>query len=367
MPLNRWLILIAAVGFTCSGAVARSGEKKDKVELLSPKEGAVVGQLEEMTGKLSDKEGWPVVFIRAKIDAEPFWIQPAVTEVNKERQFTVEGHFGTDDTPAGTAFTIVIGVAKDKAEADKFKVGDTLTKLPAGLPVSAPITVYRDKKPAKEGPSSVNFSGRTWGVRVGQQQGPGPNDWSASKDNIWLDEQGHLHMAVTKGPAGWQCAEIIADRSLGYGEYRWVVSGDLPALDRHVVLGLFTYESDTREIDFELSRWGNKNPAHPNAQWVVQPHTIKGNMIRFDTGAAKMLTVSFVWQKEAVHGRCWEGDDTAKKPISDWTYTGRQIPPPGKERARINLWLNRGKAPESGLRQEVVIRSFVFTPLQEKR
>jgi hypothetical protein len=48
--------------------------------------------------------------------------------------------------------------------------------------------------------------------------------------------------------------------------------------------------------------------------------------------------------------------------MATWTYTGRRIPPPGKERARANLWLFEGKPPASGQRQEVVIHSFGFKP-----
>jgi hypothetical protein len=238
--------------------------------------------------------------------------------------------------------------------------GTLCEDLPANLPRSEAVTFSRDGSWTRQRPEprTVEFSGQNWRVKAGRRVGPGPNDFSDSKENVWLDEKNRLHLAITKADGRWQCAEIVASQSLGYGEYRWVVSGDLPTLDRSVVLGLFTYETNEKEIDFELSRWGISEK--PNAQLVVQPYTAKDSMHRFDTGKAKVLTCSLVWEKDVVRGRCWEGEDTTKEPIADWKYTGRRIPPPGKERTRANLWLFEGRSPASGNRQEVIIHSFEF-------
>lgn len=161
-------------------------------------------------------------------------------------------------------------------------------------------------------------------------------------------------LALTKTGGKWQCAEVVADRSLGYGEYRWVISGNLRELDRQAVLGLFTYENQSREIDFELSRWGDA--AKPNGQFVVQPYTVEVNLHRFDTGKATVLTISVMWREGSVRGQCWDGEDINAKPLADWIYTGRSVP-----RARPgNLWLLDGRAPASGTAQEIVIRSFEF-------
>jgi hypothetical protein len=368
-PLNRLLVPALAACLSLAVTPALAQEKKDKppVTLLSPKDGAVVPQVEELEGRVDGKDAWPVVFVRPLVGEEPWWVQPAVTDV-VSGQWTGKIHFGNNDTPAGTKFSVIVGVARNKEEAAKFKAGTTLETLPPDLPHSAPITVYRDKQPPKPPEPearSVSFAGRTWQVKAGRRLGPGPNDWSDSKDNVWVDDKGYLHLAVTRADRKCLCAEVVADKSLGYGEYRWVVSGDLPALDRWVVLGLFTYETTLREIDFELSRWGDAKK--PNAQFVVQPYTAKDSTYRFDTATAKLLTASLLWEKGQVRGRCWEGEDTGKKPLADWTYTGSHIPPPGKERARANLWLFDGKPPASGERQEVVLHSFAFQPAETPR
>ena len=35
-------------------------------------------------------------------------------------------------------------------------------------------------------------------MKAGRRLGPGPNDFSDAKDNVWLDDKEHLHLAITK-------------------------------------------------------------------------------------------------------------------------------------------------------------------------
>jgi hypothetical protein len=296
-PSNRLRAGALAACLALAAAPALAQEKKDRppATLLSPRDGAVVAQAEELEGRVEGKGTWPVVFVRPLVGEEPWWLQPAVPDV-VSGQWTARAHFGNKDTPAGTRFSLVVGVAKSKEAAAAFKEGTTLETLPPDLPHSTPVTVYRDKRPPGQPgpePRSVSFAGRTWQVKGGRRLGPGPNDWSDSPDNVRVDDRGRLHLAVTRAGDEWRCAEVVADRSLGYGYYSCVISGNLANLDRRVVLGLFTYETTLREIDFELSRWGDENK--PNAQFVVQPFTAKDSMYRFDTASARVLTVSVVW------------------------------------------------------------------------
>ena len=360
--LQRSISLVIPLALSCLCDVGR-GENKQQaeplpVELVVPKEGATVSDVEELEGRLT-KDGWPVIVVQPQFEGASWWVQPSVEEV-VEKQFTGRAHFGDKDTPKGAKFILVVLVAKNRNEARKFKTGMTLKELPPDLPRSKEVTVLRDAqgsaKPRE--PRILTFSGQTWQAKVGRRLGPGPNDFSDTNENVWIDEKGRLHLAITKSDDRWHCAEVVASKSLGYGEYRWVVSGELPTLDRRVVLGLFTYETTEKEIDFELSRWGNAEK--PNSQFVVQPYKAKNSTHRFDTGKAKVLTCSLIWEKDQVRGRCWEGEDTTKEPLADWKYTGRNIPPPGKERARANLWLFESKPPASGEKQEVVIHSFKF-------
>src|SRR5262249_19802526 len=85
--------------------------------------------------------------------------------------------------------------------------------------------------PAAGSPSlggTLRFAGYTWEIKKGEQLGPHANVFAAGGGNVWVDREGCLHLAVTRrGDGKWQCAEVRADRSLGRGEYRWVIAGDL--------------------------------------------------------------------------------------------------------------------------------------------
>jgi hypothetical protein len=249
-------------------------------------------------------------------------------------------------------------------ESPKFSQAMRIPFLQPGSPPSGFISaaVSQASSGQAEAPAahrSITFGGQTWDVKSGHgnKVGPGPNYFSNSQEHVWLDDKGYLHLAIAKTQDHWQCAEVVARQSLGYGEYRWVVSGDLATLDLRVVLGLFLYENDTQEIDFELSRWESRS--NQNAQFVVQPPT-KESKHRFDTGQATTLTCSLVWKEKEVRGRCWAGEDTTRKPIADWRYAGPSVPRRGRVRAQANLWLFHGRAPTELAKHEVVIRSFVF-------
>jgi hypothetical protein len=49
--------------------------------------------------------------------------------------------------------------------------------------------------------------------------------------------------------------------------------------------------------------------------------------------------------------------------IASYRYVGADVPVPGGENARINLWLDRGAAPTDGQAVEILFDSFTFTAL----
>jgi hypothetical protein len=106
----------------------------------------------------------------------------------------------------------------------------------------------------------------------------------------------------------------------------------------------------------EFARWGNAaDPA--NGQFVVQPYDRTGNLLRI-TQPAGVASSSrgFTWGPTSVVFA-----SSSASPGS-WTYNGLDVPQPGGEHARMNLWLFRGAAPTDGQQTEVVISSFTFTP-----
>jgi hypothetical protein len=209
-------------------------------------------------------------------------------------------------------------------------------------------------------PDKVTWSGATWAIKTSRSAvGPGPNVFS--KANVRVDG-GDLHLQIAKDATGrWTCAEIIGPMSYGYGTYTFTLASPVNALDPNVVLGLFTWSDKApyahREIDIEFARWGTGGPT--NAQFVVQPATTAGHLSRFIQGEAVPSTHSFTWQPGRIS---WESRDGNGGLIASYAYTGTDVPKPGDERVRLNLWLFNGAAPTDGAPVEVVVRSFAFTP-----
>lgn len=232
-----------------------------------------------------------------------------------------------------------------------------LAALILTIALALPVAAAR---PAPPGPSTIAFSGYTWTVKsYNRKIGPGPNFFSAA--NVSVDTAGRLHLRIAKSGSKWTTAEVIANASLGYGTYSWVI-GSAPDLDPNAVLGLFTWNDDPsyahREIDIEFAKWGNA--ADPTSgQYVVQPYDAPNHLVRW-TQAPGMIGTrhSFTWAPGRVDFVSLTAGGTE---IARWSYTGADVPVPGGENPRINLWLFRGAAPQDGQPAEVVIDSFTFS------
>jgi hypothetical protein len=219
---------------------------------------------------------------------------------------------------------------------------------------------------------AFHFSGYDWTKKESCNSfvGPGPNIFSASPSNVWVDAQGRLHLRITHTNNQWQCAEIISQRSFGYGTYRFYVDTPADSLDLNAVLGLFTWSNaadyNHREIDVELSRWSNAADSN-NAQFVVQPWDTTGHLHRYKVPAGLTnSTHSFTWSTNQVAFQAHQGallsPPGTNVVIYQWTFSQSGVPVPGDENARLNLWLYNGAAPTNGLPVEVVISRFVFVP-----
>lgn len=216
----------------------------------------------------------------------------------------------------------------------------------------------------------IFFSGYEWRVKTSEGlAGPGPNLFSDSDDQVRVDSAGRLHLAITQGPDGPQCAEIISLDSFGYGKYVFRTSGALESLDTNAVLGLFTWSDDSayhnREIDIEFSRWGD--PGNDNAQYVVQPYDTAGNMFRFAAATgAQIASHRFEWRRTVVKFRSVLGTDPdttdEQALLAEWKYSGPDMPLAGGENTRINFWLTQGTPPAGDGALEAVLDSLAFTP-----
>jgi hypothetical protein len=231
---------------------------------------------------------------------------------------------------------------------------------------------------------TIQFAGRTWAVKASPSPvGPGGNLFTDDPNDVFVDAQGRLHLKVVRRGGQWYSSEVVLLEELGYGTYWFTSESEVDTLDPNLTFGAFTWdpfcddvtipEWPNREIDFEDGRWGNAGDP-TNAQVVVQPYWIGGNLIRYRTpllAPSLSLTRFFTWRPDRIDFGCATGIESpgsfaSSNILHQSTYThdpaaGRRVPPAGREQFRFNLWINQGGAPGNQQTAEVIIRDFRFS------
>lgn len=195
----------------------------------------------------------------------------------------------------------------------------------------------------------INWSGMKWNVKSGTW-GPGPNYWSDSIRNVWIDIYGRLHLKIVKYMGKWYCAEIFTAYPVGLGNYMFNVRSNPAKFANNVVGGLFYYLNDQNEIDIEFSRW--EDPLSNNTLYSVWTPDDGLGSPRFETDKPK-TTHLFRWDNSKIY---FESKD-----VSTWTYTGPHFPMTGGQ-LHINLWLIGGKAPINCKSQELILSNVEYSP-----
>ncbi len=215
---------------------------------------------------------------------------------------------------------------------------------------------------------TISFSGYVWNVENSGSStwGPGPNHWSSSSNNVWVDSNGWLHVQITHVKGIWYCANLETVQALGYGTYSFVVSNNVASLDKRMVVGLFAYKDDSHEVDIEFSRWGSSQANY--AWYTVQPppYILGYNEQSFNpklTGSYS--THFFTWSQNSVFFESLQGQPSITNPPKStviYSFTSPVSSNAAGATGSINLWLLNGQAPSNGRTATVVIKSFSFTP-----
>lgn len=210
---------------------------------------------------------------------------------------------------------------------------------------------------------TIMFAGMNWHVKDSSGS-PGPNNWSNSTRNVWVDSLGCLHLKINEINNKWYCSEIISDKKLDYGEYIFSINSSVTHFDLNAVVGLFLYQDDNHEVDIEFSRWGIKSN---NLCWyTIQPVNPFSQVSFALENDFISTTHKLLWSKNKIYFQSYAGDystiDSSKFVIGNWVYCGIHNPVPDSVRLHINFWLMNGLPPENQKDMELIIRSVKIHP-----
>jgi len=103
-----------------------------------------------------------------------------------------------------------------------------------------------------------------------------------------------------------------------------------------------------------------------NAQYVVQPSKIHGNIKRWkvpNNGSSSTHRIN--WASESINFLSFNNNREIEpygSTINSWSYVGPNIPNRAKETIRINLWMFNSQPPSNEDEVEIVITDFKFSP-----
>ena len=240
---------------------------------------------------------------------------------------------------------IVVGLLTTKKPQNNIK--DSMIEIPETQPTVTsinqsnmqpcpePETNVQTHKPTSVEENTIYFSGIEWKIKYSDKPlGPGPNIFNAS--NVWVDDEGRLHLAITCEKDSCSCAEVFSVEEYKFGVFEFKVEGCAAYIDSKAVLGLFLYNSNFHEIDVEISRWGQNDT--PNAQFVVQPYT-RHLPHRFYISPQHGEDMIYVveWEPKKIAFKAYiETTDGERILVNQWSTRIREVKP---MRIHIDLWL----------------------------
>ena len=283
-----------------------------------------------------------------------WWVQPwpdhALIPIQADSTFSTETHLGFE-----YAALLV---------DPEYHPLPTLDLVPTqGGPVTLVTIVKGTGTPQFAPTGSLKFSGYDWDVRTIASDKGGMNNLY-DPENASTDSSGALHLQIKKKSGRWSCAEIFLKRSLGYGTYVVTVR-DISHLEPAAVFSMFTFdefngEQHYREMDIEISRWGDAGSKN-NAQYVVQPFYNPGNLFAF-AAPAGTLTYSMRWESGRATFKTFRGRTTDPgAPFSEHEFSSG-IPSPGQTKLRLIYFVVASDKSPLQKPSEVVIEKFEYLP-----
>ena len=216
---------------------------------------------------------------------------------------------------------------------------------------------------------TIEFSGYKWEVKesYGKQTGPGNNYFSGSKENVYVDTLGKLHLRLTYKDDKWYCPEVRMVNIHGYGNYFFSIDSLITPLDKDIVVGLFLYDRNDslnfhKEVDVEFSQWGHESSL--NSQYVIQPK--ESDAHRYNTNFNKNTKHKISLRPNKIKFKSWysefSSDKCVLKKYSHWKVSTNKPFESENERVSVNVWLYKMIEPSNLKEFEIVISKFEFVP-----
>ena len=351
--LQQSLLLILCIALnSCQSHKANSGPSIEFTHIPPAAQGGRE-RVDTISGRVKNARPKQQIVIYAH--SGPWWVQPwpdhAFVPIKADSTWSTETHLGFDYA--------ALLVDPDYYPQPVMDVAPT-----QGGSVAL-VTIVKGVGPPQVAPTgSLKFSGYDWSVRTIANDKGGLNNLFDA-ENAWTDTSGALHMQIKKKSDKWSCAEIYLNRGLGYGTYSVTVR-DTSHIDPAAVFTMYTFEDSAgeqhyREMDLEVSRWGdtaNKN----NAQYVVQPFYIPGNVFAFTTPSTT-LTYVLRWESGHATFKTFRGGSTGAgtQLVSEHEFSSG-IPEPGNAIPRLIFYVVASDKNPMQKPSEVVVEKFEYLP-----
>ena len=338
-----------------SGCHSRQGQQQSFIEFTKIPPAAQGGRerVDTIAGRANGFRPGQKIVIYAH--SGPWWVQPwpdqALIPIRADSTWSTSTHLGFDYA----ALLVDPG----------FRPPPTLDVTPTQGGSVISLAIVKGSGTAQLAPTKpLKFSGYDWQVRTIASDRGGTNNLY-DPENAWTDSSGALHLQIKKKSGRWSCAEVVLNRSLGYGTYAVTVQ-DASHLEPAAVFSINTFDDwggdqHYREMDVEVSHWGN--PANKNdAQYGIQPFYVPGNVSPFKMPSGT-LTHTMRWESGRVSFKTVRGASaTGEGPsVSEHQFTSG-VPTPGQEKVQLFFYVVASDKSPLQKGGEVVVEKFEYFP-----
>jgi len=348
-------MLSAALCFGLIGCHTRESASAPSIEFTRIPPAAQGGRerVDTITGRAFGARPGQQIVIYAR--SGPWWVQPwpdrPFVTIQSDSTWSTETHLGFEYA--------ALLVDKDYRPPPTMHVAPT-----RGGSVAAVNIVKGVGEPQLAPTKPLHFSGYDWKVRTIASDRGGMNNLYDG-DNAWVDSEGAMHLRIVRKQDKWSCAEVVLDRSLGYGSYVATVR-DVAKLEPAAVFSMTTFDDwggdqYYREIDVEIGRWGNAL-SKTNAQYGIQPFYVPGNVFPFKVPAGT-LTYSMRWESGRASFKTVRGSSNTpgSSVVAEHEFSSG-IPSPGQERLQLLFYAVPSERYPMQKSNEVVIDNFQYLP-----